>query len=111
MKNNPENEHEKVHMKSLVSCLTYLQKGGFETQFKAIPEGLLSLKTDKTFRPSQITILHFYRFEGESDPSDSSILYAIEASDGEKGTLVDGYGTESDGLVTTFMHEVNEISK
>ncbi len=111
MKNNPENEHEKVHMKSLVSCLTFLQKQGFETQFKVIPEGILSLKTDKTFHPSQIRIVHYYRFEGESDPSDSSILYAIEALDGEKGTLVDGYGTESDGLVTAFMHEVNEINK
>ncbi len=108
---NQENEQEKIHMKSLVSCLTYLQIQGFDTQFKVIPEGMLSLKTDKTFHPSQVRVVHYYRFEGESDPSDSSILYAIEATDGEKGTLVDGYGTESDGLVTTFMHQVNDMNK
>jgi hypothetical protein len=55
--------------------------------------------------------MHFYRFEGESNPSDSSIVYALESSDGEKGTLVDGYGTSSDTHVTHFMQQVKEIHK
>ena len=106
-----EEINDKAHMNTLVSCLNNLQKDGYSTQFKATAEGLLSLATQKTFHPGQVKIAKFYRFEGESDPSDSSILYAIEAWDGEKGTLVDGYGRESDPQVSLFLQQVEEIHK
>jgi hypothetical protein len=31
-----------------------------------------------------------------NQPDDSSIMYALECNNGEKGTLVDGYGTTAD---------------
>ena len=102
---------DKAHMTTLVSCINKLEAIGYITQFKAMPEGLMSLLTQKTFHPGQVRIAHFFRFEGESDPSDSSILYAIEAWDGEKGTLVDGYGTESDPHISIFIKQVNEMQK
>ncbi len=109
--NNNIESAEKVHMNTLVSCINKLQTSGYVSQFQAGKNGLLSLTTQKTFQPEQVRIIHFYRFEGESDPSDSSILFAIEAFDGEKGTLVDGYGPESDSLITNFMRKVEEIHK
>ena len=39
-----------------------------------------------------------------------SILYAIETSDGRKGTLVDAYGMYSDDETGEFMNQV-EVSK
>jgi len=102
---------EKVHMKTLVSCLNSLVKSGFETQFKANKSGLKSLSTEKMYKPEQVKVLSFYRFEGESDPADNSIVYAIETSDGERGTLIDAYGPYSDTNVTNFMREVEEIEK
>src|SRR4051812_24177393 len=104
-------DSEKTHMSTLVSCINKLTTDGYTTQFKAMPEGLFSLTTQKTFHSGQVKIIHFYRFEGESNPSDSSILYAIEAWDGEKGTLVDGYGTESDMHTTAFINMVEGIHK
>ena len=111
MENTEIENLEKAHMTTLVSCLKRLDAEGFVTQFKAMPEGLMSLTSQKTFHPGQVKIVHFFRFEGESDPSDSSILYAIEAWDGEKGTLVDGYGKESDPHISAFINQVNEITK
>ncbi|SMO72295.1 hypothetical protein [Solitalea koreensis] len=102
---------EKVYMESLVTILESLNATGFETQFKATSYGLLSLATQKTFQPNEVKVLHFYRFEGESNPDDSSILYAIETKNGEKGTLVDGYGVFSDSQVSNFMIKVEEIHK
>lgn len=49
--------------------------------------------------------------EGESNPEDSSIMYAIETYDKEKGTIVDGYGTASDPATADFMRKVNNIHK
>jgi hypothetical protein len=102
---------EKINMQSLASILNSLTASGYETQFKVTGKGLLSLTTQKTFHPGEVKVVHFYRFEGESDPSDSSIVYAIEANNGEKGTLVDGYGTSGDSQVADFMQQVEKIHK
>jgi len=111
MKNKHVESTEKVDMQSLVSILGSLTALGFETQFKATEQGLLSLATQKAFQSGEVKVVHFYRFEGESNPADSSIVYAIETNDGEKGTLVDGYGTSSDSQVTDFMQKVEEMHK
>jgi len=102
---------EKVSMKTMVSCLNMLMAKGFDTQFKATRVGLKSLTTDQVYKPGEVKVINFYRFEGESDPADNSIVYAIETETGERGTLVDAYGPYSDTVVTSFMKEVEEIQK
>lgn len=102
---------EKIQMDTLVNCLNQLDQLGYKTQFKATLAGLLSLTTQSVFQPHETKIAHFYRFEGESNPSDSSIAYAIEINTGEKGTLIDGYGPASDEHVTRFIQQVREIHK
>ncbi len=102
---------EKVNMDSLVTVLAEIENLGFTSQFEVNGKNLVSLKTDKHYLPDQIQIAHFYRFEGESNPEDSSIMYAIETYDEEKGTLVDGYGTASDPATADFMRKVNNIHK
>ena len=98
-------------MVTLAALITKLTRKGYETQFKITPEGLMSLSTDTVFTPNQIKIKHFYRFEGESNPADNSILYAIETNSGEMGTLVDGYGISSDHEIDSFIKQVERIDK
>lgn len=102
---------EKINRQSSITVYDSLSKLGFVVQFKATKEGLLSLESRKIFNPDEVKIIHFFRFEGDSNPSDSSIVYAIETSDGEKGTLVDGYGSTSDSNISDFMHKVEKIHK
>ena len=102
---------EKEEMSSMLSIMNNLTQAGYTTQFKATEKGLQSLATEKNFKPQQVEIKHFYRFEGESDPDDSSVLYAIETKTGEKGTLVDSFGAYSDPLVGKFIKEVETIQK
>lgn len=106
-----QNEKEKTEMKTMVSCTNMLDKMGFTAQFKASPSGLQSLESKKVYSPEEVTIVNFYRFEGDSDPEDNSILYAIETANGEKGTLVDAYGMYNDVKVTNFIKKVEEIGK
>lgn len=98
---------EKVNMDSLVTVLANIEKLGFRSQFEGTSKNLVSLKTNTHYLPEEVTIKHFYLFEGESNPDDSSILYAIEGITGEKGTLVDGYGPSSDADTANFMLHVS----
>jgi hypothetical protein len=49
----------------------------------------------------------FFRFEGESDPSDAAILYAIssEAHD-VKGVLVNAYGIYSEAVTDDMLRKL-----
>jgi|KBSSwiStaDraftv2_1062776.scaffolds.fasta_scaffold1241981_1 hypothetical protein len=106
------NENKSVpDMKSLQACLAKMISTGFTDDFKALDEGLKSLRTNKVYAPEEVKIVNFYRFEGASDPDDMSILYAIETNDGLKGTLVDAYGPYASPEVNQFILAVENINK
>ena len=98
-------------MKSLSSCTNRMKEEGYKEDFQVNEDGLSTFDNSKNFKPEDVRIVCFYRFEGESDPGDNTILYVIETNDGTKGTLVDGYGAYSDENVSKFIVEVEKIQK
>ena len=98
-------------MKTLASCLNKIVRDGYEQNFKVTDQGLQSLETEKIYKPDQVQIVNFFRFEGASDPSDSAILYVIETDDGAKGSLTDAYGMYADPEIDKFVQDVENISK
>ena len=88
-----------------------MMQDGYSADYKATEEGLYNLATHKTYYPRDVKVVNFFRFEGPSSPEDNAILYVLETSDGEKGTLVDAYGTYSDPYVDRFIKNVEEITK
>lgn len=98
-------------LKSLTECLDKKVKEGYTYNFKATEKGLVCNETEDIFKPEQVKIKDFYRFEGMSDPEDNSILYAIETVTGLKGTLVDAYGAYGDAEVDKFIKSVENITK
>ncbi|HEX3009926.1 MAG TPA: hypothetical protein VHO90_20160 [Bacteroidales bacterium] len=105
-----ETEQQK-QLDPMVSVIKKLESEGFVTQFQASGEELTSLATNTVFKPEDVRIADFYRFEGQSDPEDNSIVYAIETNTGEKGTLIDGFSNSSDPEVSSFLLKVQEIQK
>ena len=106
-----ETIQDNSEMKTLVTTLNGLIRKGYVEDYKVTEKGLKALKTEKLYQPGDIKVTDFYRFEGTSDPGDESILYAIEAHDGSKGTLTDAFGPSGDIKVTAFMQKVEEITK
>jgi len=107
--NNPNDKP--TFMNTLTSCVNKVVKDGYTDNFKVTKEGLLSSSTEKYFKPDQVEVINFYRFEGQSDPADNAIMYVIETNQGQKGILIDAYGPYSDEKVTAFMNEVENINK
>ena len=58
------------------------------------------------FHPEDFTIDEFYRFEGMSNPSDNSIVYAISSNTGIKGVLVDAYGMYAENLNEAMINKL-----
>lgn len=98
-------------MRTLASVLNKKVQDGYKENFKVTEDGIQSLETEKVYKPEEVHIVNFFRFEGSSDPSESSILYVIETDDGAKGTLMDAYGMYADPDIDKFIKEVQDISK
>ena len=104
---------DKEEERSLVNVENQLKKDGFSQDFNVVEGRLQTISTDspKSYAPSDVTIVDFYRFEGESDPDDMAILYAIEANDGVKGTISSAYGTYADTETDDFLKQVEDLGK
>ncbi|RAU84283.1 hypothetical protein [Pontibacter arcticus] len=103
---------DKVEERSLVNVLNRLRKDGYKNDFKVNADGTLCTMDDKSvFSVGQVRIVDFYRFEGESNPDDMSILYAIETDNGLKGTISNSYGPYADEKVDNFLKQVEDLGK
>lgn len=98
-------------MEPLYSWWNKLAEEGYQEASVVSSHRLRFKGSDVAYSPSEIKIMNFYRYEGMSDPEDNSILYVMEASDGHKGMLLDGYGIYADNAVSLFMGSVEEIKK
>lgn len=98
-------------MKSLATCVNRMITDGYAEDFQITEQGLESLNKQKSYKPEQIQIVNFFRFEGRSDPDDNAVLYVIETADGTKGTIVDAYGIYNDVRIGRFMKDVEQFQK
>jgi hypothetical protein len=81
-------------MSTLSSILEKLRLKKMDNEFRWTEEGF-SANKGKAYQPEDLKIIKVFRFEGDSDPSDSSVLYIIEAKDGLIGYSLDAYGLYS----------------
>lgn len=100
-----------THMTDMEMCLNKLETEGYTDQYKVEKGKLCNLTNNKKYKPKDVKAVNFYRFEGISNPDDMSILYAIETSDGRKGTLIDAYGFYSDDETGEFMNQIESGKK
>ena len=89
-------------MTTLSEILNKLQAEGYTEDFNTKPD---TINAD----PGNFVIDHHYRFEGESNPDDEAVVYAISSLNNEiKGVLVDGYGTSSDDATEDVVKNLKE---
>ncbi len=84
---------------TLSETINGLKREGYTLDFNMRNENLACLQNSVTLSADNFEIDKVYRFEGESNPDDESILYAISSSKFDvKGSLVNGYGISSDNV-------------
>ena len=91
---------------TLASAVEGLARSGFREHFQMKAGKLLALDSGKTFNAPELEIRAYHRFEGNSDPDDMAIVYAIESHSGVRGTLVDAFGVYADPAVGDFLEGV-----
>lgn len=101
-------EHTNNNYDTLTDATENLLKKGYNINFQVNEKGKLTDNKDLEFEPSEVILKEFHRFEGISNPADSSILYAVQTRSGEKGIVIDSYGAEGSETTSDFMNKVEQ---
>lgn len=95
-----------IPYKTMIDALEDLKKRGFRANFELLNNVFRAVDSGRTFQAGGLTIVEHHRFEGASDPDDMSVVYAIEASDGVRGILVDAFGVYANPDLGAFLQNV-----
>lgn len=83
---------------TLSEAIRTLQQAGYTYDFNLTSNQLECRELQSVYEESEFEVEEFYKFEGDSNPDDTSIVYAIHTCTGAKGLLVDAYGVYSSAL-------------
>lgn len=81
---------------TLSEALNDLAKRGYTHDFNVECDYIECKDLELMLKPEDFEITEFYRFEGESNPGDEEVVFAIESKDGTKGVLVNAFGIYGD---------------
>ncbi|MGE5412356.1 MAG: phosphoribosylpyrophosphate synthetase [Clostridiales bacterium] len=104
-------DDQKIHMNTLSEVMNKMREKGYEYDFQMTDLGLSCKKTNEVFKPEELVIKGVYRFEGESNPDDMSVLYTIAANSGTKGLLVDTFGAYSSVSGMEFAEFMKKVKR
>ncbi|MRG43788.1 phosphoribosylpyrophosphate synthetase [Chitinophaga sp. SYP-B3965] len=82
----------------MIDALADVKARGYTEDFSIESSCLYCGDLDLRLTPEEFHVDEFYRFEGDSNPEDSAVLYAISSSSGVKGTVVDSYGMYAENM-------------
>ena len=83
---------------TLTEAIDALRKQGFSQDYNLKSDRLHCQPDNVELHPADFDVVDVYRFEGMTDPGDETVLYAIEAKNGNKGMLVDAYGVYAESI-------------
>lgn|ERR1017187_7239909 len=81
---------------TVAEAINGLKQRGYTIDFNLEVNCITCPKTPLSLKPAEFEITEVYRFEGDSDPADEAVVYAIESRHGQKGVLVNGFGISAE---------------
>ncbi|WP_417444198.1 phosphoribosylpyrophosphate synthetase [Joostella sp.] len=95
--------------KSLSVAIKALNKEGYTEDFNLCDAGIENKSKKEVHDATALEVVKYYRFEGETNPGDSSVLYVIETSKGDKGLLVDAYGAYAGNISKEMIEKLKIV--
>lgn len=90
---------------TVTEAITAFRKLGYDLDFN-LEENCIICANGK-FEMEDFEIDAYYRYEGDSDPGDSAMVYAISSTEGSKGILVTGYGPNIDPMAERLLKRLS----
>ena len=93
---------------TVVDALKGLKEKGFILDFNISFDSIKCEEQAICLNPHEFEIVETYRFEGDTNPSDEDIVYAIQSKDGTiKGTITSAYGMYADSFNSEMIKKLS----
>ncbi|MFZ1693088.1 MAG: phosphoribosylpyrophosphate synthetase [Flavobacteriales bacterium] len=92
---------------TLSEAVDDLQRRGYTDDLQLAEHCVVCDGRGISLDPDAFEIDEFHRFEGNSDPEDQSVVYAISSKNGGiKGILVNAYGPDASSLTQEMVRKL-----
>ena len=93
---------------TVVAALNGLKAKGYTLDFNIAFDKIICKETDLCLNPNEFEIIEVHRFEGNTNPDDEDVVYAIESKNGGiKGTMTSAYGLYADSMDTEMIKKLS----
>lgn len=89
---------------TVVEAINGLKSRGYTIDFNVDNDKIICTDKVHCLRAQDFEIVETHRFEGDTNPSDEDVVYAIESKDKKvKGVLSSAFGMYADAISTELM--------
>ena len=82
---------------TVTEAVNDLRERGYETDFNLDYDQIICPTDNISLKPDEFEITEVHRFEGDTNPSDEDVVYAVESTDGKhKGIITSAFGLYAD---------------
>ena len=93
---------------TVVDAINDLKKRGYTIDFNIAFDKLICSEKKHILDPSDFEITETYRFEGNTDPGDEDVVYAVEAKEGKlKGIITSAFGMYAETASTDMLKKLS----
>lgn len=92
---------------TVVQALQGLKERGFTLNLNMDFDKLRCHENGLCLNPAEFEVVEVHRFEGDTNPSDEDVVYAIASKDGQhKGVFTSAYGLYADSVSTEMLQKL-----
>jgi methionine synthase II (cobalamin-independent) len=93
---------------TVVDAINGLKVKGYNLDFNIAFDKIICSENSTCLNPGEFEITEVHRFEGDSNPADEDVLYAIESKNGSiKGILTSAYGMYAERISTEMIRKLS----
>lgn len=93
---------------TLTAALNGLKAKGYTLDFNIAFDKLVCSEGTNLLHPEDFEITEVHRFEGDTNPDDEEVVYAVESYDKKiKGTFTSAFGMYADTVSTDMLRKLS----
>ena len=93
---------------TVVDALNGLKARGYTVNFNIAFDKLMCSDNKICLNPHEFEIVEVHRFEGNSNPADQDVVYAVESKTGNiKGVITSAFGLYADAASTEIIRKLS----
>ena len=93
---------------TVVDALNGLKARGYTINFNIAFDKLMCSENKICLNPNEFEIVEVHRFEGNSNPADADVVYAVKSITGDiKGVITSAFGLYADAVSTEMISKLS----